>query len=210
MPIEIFKSYLDKIQDISIKEFTTYVLNNAPDYFWTLPASTSGQYHGGELLINHVICCLKIAEGVCESQFKKHWTQRQKDQLYSAIILHDLFRCGEPGKEEYYSEQRVKEKNYDPKIIGTLKSSRDHAEVGFKQILLLAAKWNSEVDFKLRISEKNLKAISEAVRFHLGPFYNNPGKKKFSLSWPADTVTMQMHLIDYHQTNNSYILKKEI
>lgn len=131
--LKIFEYYLEKIQTSSIKEFTKFCLLRIPDYFYFLSASTSGKNHGeGETLIGHVLSCLAIAEQICDGQFKHHWTQRQKDQLYSALILHDTFRCGEPGNELRITQEDIDRKNLPQEKLGELKTSREHPEIGYR------------------------------------------------------------------------------
>lgn len=203
--LKIFEYFLDKIEAISIKEFTKFCLLNVPEYFWTLPASTTGINHGkGESLLNHVLSCLHIAEQVCDGQFKIHWTQRQKDQLYSALMLHDAWRCGEPGNECRITQEMINEKGLDQSMLGGLKTTRDHPIIGWKQLLLLSTKYNkyAEENRLERIGEKNLSSIVRSVKYHYGPFLEIK-EAPFSLSWPFDTVVVQTHCIDFHQTMNS-------
>jgi hypothetical protein len=201
--IKIFQEHLDMIQTDSIRDFTQFVLLNAPEYFWTLPASTTGMNHGKEeTLINHILACMYIAKKVAEDQFGTHWTQRQKDQLYSSLMLHDCWRCGEPGRECRITQKMIDEKGYDQSLLGNLKTARDHAEVGYRQLLQLVTKYNKYAEHnKLdKIGNKNYSMILKAVRFHYGPW--TVGDAEFSLSWPYDSVVMQCHTIDFHQCHN--------
>ena len=42
---EVFKKELENIKDNNVKESTIYLLNKLPDYFYEMPASTTGKYH---------------------------------------------------------------------------------------------------------------------------------------------------------------------
>jgi hypothetical protein len=53
-----------------------------------------------------------------------------------------------------------------------------------------------------KIGENDLGVIAKAVRLHYGPFTEN-NNVKFSLSWPFDTVVMQVHNVDFHNTMNT-------
>ena len=72
-----------------------------PEYFWTLPASTSGKYHlednmeGG--LVRHTRKSLVSAK---ELRYVFNFDDSEMDVIYSAIILHDTFRCGVDGQEK--------------------------------------------------------------------------------------------------------------
>jgi hypothetical protein len=206
----IFREYLELIQNIDIKRFTEFAILKLPEYFWTLPASTTGLFHGSdEMLIDHVIGCLYLSKQVCEHQFKMHWTQRQKSQLYSAIILHDGWRCGEPGNEKRITEKTVKKYNLGDNLLGNLKTSKDHAEIGYKQLLCLVLEFNNKSieDGSNPIDVHDYSMILEAVRYHYGPFLEIPGKS-FSLSWSYDSVVVQCHNIDFHQCHNQIYTTK--
>jgi len=203
--LEIFEHFLDKIKTKPILEFTKFCILNLPEYFWTLPASTTRKNHGkSETLLEHVFGCLYVAEQVCDSQFRDHWTQRQKDQLYAALILHDGWRCGEPGNERRITQEMIDEKGLDQDLLGELKTDRNHAEIGYRQLLLLSTKFNkfAEENGMDKIGEKNLSMILKSVRYHYGPFMAVE-KRPFSLSWPYDSVVIQCHTIDFHQCHNT-------
>lgn len=202
MKLKVFEKYLKRIRTNVIREFTEFAILDFPEYFWTLPASTTGLFHGkGETLIDHIIGCLDIAEKVCDGQFKNHWTQRQKDQLISALILHDGWRCGPEDNINRITKKMIDEKDLNPEFLGNPKTTNDHPEIGYRQLVILAAKFNklAAENKTNQIGNNNLSMILKAVRFHDGPWLQVPGKKQFSLSWPYDSVVVQTHNIDYHQ-----------
>lgn len=208
--LEVFREYLDLIQTPQIRDFTEFALLRLPEYFWTLPASTTGKNHGdGETLLAHVKACLYVARQVNNAQFKDHWTQRQKDQLYSSLMLHDGWRCGEPGNERRITQEMIDEKDLDQDLLGNLKTARDHAEVGYRQLLQLVTEYNREAvnSNKNQIGANNYSMILKAVRFHYGPFTQG-SDKPFSLSWPYDSVVMQCHNIDFHQCHNKMYMTR--
>ena len=199
--IKIFEKHLKRIKSKSIREFTEFALTKLPEYFWTLPASTTRLNHGaGESLIDHIMACLYIARQVCDAQFKNHWTQRQKDQLVSALILHDGWRCGIEGDEYRITQEMIDEKGIDQDLLGGLKTTREHPEIGYRQLLLFVQEFNNRENTK-GISSKDVSMILKAVRYHYGPWMEVK-HKPFSLSWPYDSVVMQTHNIDFHQCHN--------
>jgi hypothetical protein len=208
--LKIFEFFLKKIKTKPIRAFTEFCVLHFPDYFWTLPASTTSKNHGSsETLLGHVISCLNISEQVCEHQFKDHWNQKQKDQLIASLILHDGWRCGEPGNENRITQKIIDEKDLDQELLGNFMTDRNHAEVGYRQLIFLAAKFNKLADENNtdRIGEKNLAMILKSVRYHYGPFMNVE-KRPFSLSWPYDSVVIQCHTIDFHQCHNSMYITR--
>jgi len=204
--LKIFEKHLKMIKSDVIRNFTEHCILRFPDYFWTLPASTSGKRHGGgdETLIDHIQACLFLAENTLE-QFKDHWTQRQKDQLISALILHDGWRCDDAdGKTHTYTEEVVIQRGYAMDKIDKHMTTKDHPEAGFKNLLKLQLEYNNiaRENKKKELGAKDFAIIAKSVRCHYGPFTNTEGVK-FSLSWPFDSVVVQVHNIDFQQAVNS-------
>lgn len=204
--IEIFRKHLDMIKSNVIKDFTIFAMKQFPDYFWSLPASTSGRRHGGpsETLIDHIQGCLFMAEAVCD-QFEEHWNQRQKDQLISAVILHDGWRCHTAdGDVKVITAEEAEEREYLRDKVGNFRTSSDHPEAGYRQLLRISAEFNAEAvkNKTEQISAKDLSIILKAVRYHYGPWMEVP-HKLFSLDWPYSSVVVQVHCIDYHNAKNA-------
>ena len=62
MRLQLFANELNDIKDAKLQAFAVKLLTNAPDYFFTVPASSSGKYHpyfareeGGLVKHNHLI-----------------------------------------------------------------------------------------------------------------------------------------------------------
>lgn len=90
------------IKNQQIKDFVLAALEKAPEYIWTLDASTSGQHHNGETQTEHVIQALVIAEHLADiiehPVLKELMPPDHLDLLYAAVCLHDLYKCGKPGQ----------------------------------------------------------------------------------------------------------------
>lgn len=205
--LKIFEKHLDMIHSKAIKDFTCFCILRFPEYFWTLLASTSGKSHGGsETLIDHINGCLWLAERVI-GQFDKVWTQRQKDQLLSAIILHDGWRCEDAqGQETIFTQEYLDEKSLSPELLGKPRTSKEHPEAGFRELLKLSVEFNTKAatDKSQLITSKDLSAILNAVRMHYGPWTTgNDDHGKFSLDYPFSSLTLQLHEIDFMQTINA-------
>jgi len=207
--LKIFEYYLNKIKTKAIKEFTEFALIRVPEYFWTLLASTTKKNHGqGETVIDHTLACLALAEQVCDGQFKTHWEQERKDELYSSLMLHDTYRCGHPDKELRITQEVIDKKKLDQSLLGELMTSRDHPEIGFLELSKLMREFIIESgktgkDLILDISSNNILC---GVFYHYGPFSN---KGVFDMKLPYDSVILQVHNIDFHQCHNSMYLTRK-
>jgi hypothetical protein len=202
--LAVFEKHLNMIQSETIRDFTKYCLVRFPNYFWTMPASTSGRRHGGagETLIDHIQGCLYLAECVIR-QMEKTWTQRQKDQLISALILHDSFRCGVEGEERRYTEEMLAKKGIEDqkRLLGQICTDPEHPEIGYREVFRLALDYKHEYPQHTN-AVRDLDIISRAVRCHYGIWTRTPNVP-FSLDWPASSVVFQCHNCDYMQAVNS-------
>ncbi len=83
----IIEEYLGKIENIVLKDITTKMYDDLKKKFYIHPAATSfhHNYKGG--LAYHTSTMLKIADGLLNIY---HYIN--KDLVYSAIILHDIYK----------------------------------------------------------------------------------------------------------------------
>lgn len=92
------------IKSDKIREWTKdWLLNKTPDYFWEVPASSTGKYHpnyatkkGG--LVLHTKAAFQIALDQLEDNVW-NFTGKEKDIILSAILLHDTRKLGMPKKQ---------------------------------------------------------------------------------------------------------------
>lgn len=99
MKKDVFNTELSRIKEDNIRYSTELVLESLPDYFYVIPASSSGKYHpkfslGEGGLVRHVKAACKICEEYfrndCFNQFDDH----KRDLIRMSIILHDGFKSG--------------------------------------------------------------------------------------------------------------------
>lgn len=102
--VKTFENQLALITDEKVREFTIKALETLPDYFWTMPASTTGKYHPASSLgeggvVRHTKTALKIAEVLFRLTILGDYNDLQKDCISSAIMLHDGCKCGLKGSK---------------------------------------------------------------------------------------------------------------
>ena len=91
-----FAEELDSIKNKDIKDFALDVFEKlTPDYFWTVPCSTSGKYQpkvslGTGGLIRHV----KLAVWWGVELVKAMEMEKYHDEMVAALLLHDLIKNG--------------------------------------------------------------------------------------------------------------------
>jgi Predicted HD superfamily hydrolase len=161
---------LNQIVDRRIREFTEYVLQNAPDYFWSVPSSSSGKYHpeqsnGEGGLVRHTKAVIYFAVKLCDVF---SITGIMKDWILSACILHDIVKYGEV-------KQSHTTKNHD--YEGAL-FVKKHGEA-------------------FGLDAEALTAITSCVAWHMGRWTDMTGRT-VSKTFPEGYNTAQMitHLAD--------------
>ena len=95
---ENFATELGFITSEKIRGLVSFVLDELPDYFRHIGASTSGKYHpaytiGEGGLIRHTKAAVAIAQDLFRADFY-NFTDNDKDIVTSALILHDGLKCG--------------------------------------------------------------------------------------------------------------------
>jgi len=90
--IERFTNEINLIHNSKVKSLVLKCLEYAPKYFWTIPSSSTGEYHpkdefceGGKVL--HTKKAVKIGSYLCECL---SITGLEKDCVLAALIMHDL------------------------------------------------------------------------------------------------------------------------
>ncbi len=161
---------LDLIVDSKIREFTEHVLKQAPEYFWTVPSSSSGKYHpeqsnGEGGLVRHTRAAVYFAVKLCDVF---NATGIMKDCIISACILHDIVKYGEV-KQTYTT------KNHDHE--GALFVKR-HGE-------------------EFELDAEVLKTITSSIAWHMGRWTDMTGRTVAKV-FPGgyDTAQMITHLAD--------------
>lgn len=99
--LAVFAKELDLIQDKDIRAFTEKCILRTPDYFYRVPASSTGKYHpeyslGDGGLIRHTKALIVIAQTLLNLEYNKtKFSQVEHDCIISAGVLHDSFKHGD-------------------------------------------------------------------------------------------------------------------
>ncbi|MPM14179.1 hypothetical protein SDC9_60539 [bioreactor metagenome] len=87
------------IKNDDIRKFAEKLISCAPEYFWTVPSSSTGKYHaeyalGPGGLVRHSIACVMIAHELLGLDMYGKFTQEEKDMMLTALMAHDFFKHG--------------------------------------------------------------------------------------------------------------------
>ena len=103
----MFTEELNYISDMRIRESAKILLDNLPEYFYKIPASSTGKYHpdfasGEGGLVRHTKVAVRMAYELYQiTPYDKLFTQHEKDIMITGLLIHDGLKKGNP--EENYT-----------------------------------------------------------------------------------------------------------
>ena len=107
MKEDVFKTELQYIKNDEIREKTKKIINLLPDYFFEVPASSTGKYHpsfsqGEGGLVRHTKVAVTIANELLNnnSVIGDAFTPKEKDLMILCLLVHDGLKSG-LVKQEY-------------------------------------------------------------------------------------------------------------
>lgn len=170
--IKIFTYELNHIKDEKIREFTERALEIAPEYFWKIPASSTGKFHpqyalGEGGLCRHVKSAVRIAIQLLQLKMFCY-SDIQKDIIISALLLHDCAKSNIP-QQKY--------------------TAHEHPLVICDYIL-------QHKDICNILDEKTLNTLLDCIRSHMGSWTTNKFSK-IILPEPKTSMQKFVHMADY-------------
>lgn len=96
--LSIFKQELSYIRNPRIRRFTEMAIELLPEYFFSVPASSTGKYHpdyalGEGGLVRHTKAAVRIAVELFRMECF-NYTEDEKDMIIASLILHDGCKFG--------------------------------------------------------------------------------------------------------------------
>ena len=173
MKKELLKQELDYIKNERIKKAGETLIELVPDYFFKVPASSTGKYHPSFLqfvggLLRHTKVAAIIGKEILNLEYTNSlYTDDEKDLLILGIILHDTQKLGDP--EEKYTRF-------------------DHP--------LLAAEFIENNKGKTELTEEEIKLLKRVISSHMGQ-WNKSNYSHIELPKPSDKYEFFIHMCDY-------------
>lgn len=151
---EIFSKELDLIQDTNIKNTTENIIRLLPDYFFTVPASSTGKYHpdyalGKGGLVRHTKAAVGIAKELLVLEMYAP-LRAHKDYIIAALILHDGLKHGLPYNKYSVSDHPVQMAHF----IHTRSINKDIADKIASLVISHMGQWNTDYKTKEVIMPK--------------------------------------------------------
>lgn len=135
----------------AIRSLVENCLKAVPDYFWTMPASTTGKYHpeytlGEGGLVRHTKAAVWIANELLRLDMFKR-ISHFSDEIYAALILHDTIKKGMDGSAYTTTDHPLRASEFVQKIADDT-SWGDYAPVRTICNLIEThmGQWNTDYD----------------------------------------------------------------
>lgn len=170
--IDYFNREYGYIKDENKRNDLKLLISGLSDYFFLIPASSTGKYHpeyalGEHGLVFHTKVAVRIAYELLNNPSVNNFTDSEKDIIIMALVLHDGFKSGKI-KEEY--------------------TRFDHP--------LIASEYVMESKDKLSLSDEEVSLLSRVIASHMGS-WNRDYRGNCVLPLPKDKYQRFVHMCDY-------------
>ena len=171
--IKIFETELGYINNPRYKKSAESLINLLPDYFFTVPASSTGKYHpsfslGNAGLVRHTKVAVKIAKELFNDQsITGAYSNNEKDLMIISLIMHDGLKSGlEKSKYTKFEHPIL--------VCDYIKENKD----------------------KLQFTDKEIEFICHVISSHMGP-WNTNSYSDVILPKPESKFQRFVHMCDY-------------
>ena len=172
--IEVFKKEINYIKDVDRRKDLKTLINLLPDYFFEIPASSTGKYHpsfalGEGGLVRHTKVAVRIAHELLENNtVGMKFSDKDKDSIIMALTLHD-----------------------------GLKSGIDHEKYTRFDHPLLISKLIMENKDKLTLDIDEIRKMCSMIESHMGEWTYDSYQKKEVLPKPRTAEQRFVHMCDF-------------
>ncbi len=183
MKSDKLKIELEYIKSDRIKKSASVMIELLPDYFFEVPAASTGKYHpkyasGEGGLLRHTKAAVRFFKEILENpSFNEDFTQDERDIMVMALILHDGLKLGKT--HERYTKF-------------------DHP--------LLMANYIEENKEKLDLTDEEVNLLTSVIKTHMGPwtkdYYGHEVLQK-----PTTKYEKLVHLCDYLASRKCFLLE---
>lgn len=185
----VFDLPLRRISSETIRRFATAMVDLIPDYFYHVPASSTGKYHpsfaqGDGGLVRHTLAALQVCEDIIQNaSLMADMPQAAGDMMRAALIIHDGWKFGLiKGVHTCFRHPLLPAEVYSKNVLGTLEFSP--------------------------AQEKVIGEILLGIESHMGP-WNTSSYEKTELPVPLTNLQVMVHLCDYMASKKYLTLQSE-
>ncbi|MBE6089862.1 MAG: hypothetical protein E7206_17875 [Clostridium beijerinckii] len=179
-----FKAELSTINYEALRVFTEWSLEQLPEYFYHVAASSTGKYHpsyalGEGGLIRHTQAAIRIANELFNCHTIQNFTENEKDIIRVSLILHDGVKHGTEGNSYTTSTHPLEVVKYLEDRYFDVPEETLPDEV-------------------IEIMECDLWfQVTECIKSHMGEWNTDYKTKEEILPKPENEMQKFVHLCDY-------------
>lgn len=167
-----FNKELSYVKNPRIKNSLKTMISKLPDYFFEVPASSTGKYHpefslGNGGLYRHTKAAVRMAIELFNDPSLNNFTSDEKDLIIMALTLHDGLKSGLNKSEYTLFEHPILMSNY-------IKENKEDLE----------------------LTDDELDLVCRCIATHMGPWTKNY-KDEEVLEPPKDKYQRFVHMCDY-------------
>lgn len=170
---DYFLDEISYIKNDKIKKSLIYMINKLPDYFFIVPAASTGKYHpmyasGEGGLLRHTKAAVRIAyELLNDPAIGDKYTSDEQDLMLMGLLLHDGLKLGK--EESKYTKF-------------------DHP--------ILMANYIEEEKDNLELTDSERKLVMDVIKTHMGPWTTDYDGNEV-LEKPKTKYQNFVHMCDY-------------
>ena len=180
--IEVFEQELKYIKTDKVRKACEVMIEKLPDYFFEIPASSTGKYHpeyatGKGGLLRHTKAAVRIGyELLSNPIIGDKYTNREKDLMLMGLLLHDGLKLGLP-KEKY--------------------TRFDHP--------ILMANYIKDNAKDLPLDDKEITFLQDVIKTHMGIWTTDYNGEEV-LEKPKTKYQNFVHMCDYLASRKAILL----
>lgn len=170
---EQLKCEVSYIKNPKYRENANILIELLPDYFFEVPASSTGKYHpsytlGDGGLVRHVKAAVRIGHELLENPITGgKFTNDEKDLIILALILHDGLKSG-------LVKQKYTQVDHPLLVSNYIKDNKD----------------------KLSLTDNEILALTNMIESHMG-IWNKDYNGNEVLPIPVNKYQKFVHMCDY-------------
>lgn len=179
-----FEKELNTITTSDLKIFAKWCLNILPDYFYHVPASSTGKYHpnyalGEGGLVRHTMACVRIANELFRNNTVQNFTEEEKDIIRVSLLIHDGVKRGVDGS-------RYTTTTHPLEVVKWIEDKFEKTELESlpQEVITIMSNYNWDI-------------IKNCVSSHMGEWNKDYRTKREVLPKPKQKIERFVHLCDY-------------
>ena len=172
--IDIFKKEINYVKDSNRRRDLKTLIELLPEYFFEVPASSTGKYHpsfalGDGGLVRHTKVAVRMAVELLNNNcVGMKFNEKDRDLIIMALILHDGVKSG---------------------MVKSKYTKAEHP--------LLVSKLIMENKDKLSLEIDDIRKMCSMIESHMGEWNTDPYTKEEILPVPRTAEQRFVHMCDY-------------